>query len=111
MTQTGTFDDILRELVEKSREANPPAPDDYVNEKGLLVCGKCGNGKEAFVPFPGGKLKKVPVACRCKQEAYEKEQEELRRLDVQRRIRAYLQSQYPDWEESKLLYKKGDSDG
>ena len=28
-----------------------------------------------------------------------------------RRIRAYLQSQYPDWEESRLLYKKGDSDG
>lgn len=87
MTQTGTFDDILEELVEKSREANPPAPDDYVNEKGLLVCGKCGNGKEAFVPFPGGRLKKVPVACRCKQEAYEKEQEELRRMEVQRRIR------------------------
>ena len=87
MTQTGTFDDILEELVEKSREANPPAPDDYVNEKGLLVCGKCGNGKEAFVPFLGGRLKKVPVACRCKQEAYEKEQEELRRMEVQRRIR------------------------
>ena len=28
-----------------------------------------------------------------------------------RRIRAYLQSQYPDWDESRLLYKKGDSDG
>ena len=28
-----------------------------------------------------------------------------------RRIRAYLQSQYPDWDESRLIYKKGDSDG
>ena len=77
----------LREIAERSREANPDLPGDYTNEKGLLICGRCGMPREAVVPFPGGNMRRVSVACRCKQEAYEKEQEELRRMEVQRRIR------------------------
>lgn len=33
------------------------------------------------------------------------------RVGMRQRIREYLKSQYPGWEESRLIYKKGDSDG
>lgn len=85
--ETGTIDAAFQAIIQKSSEANPALPDDYVNEKGLLICGHCGTPKEAMIPFLDGKLRKVPVACTCKRKAYEKEQEELRRMEVQRRIR------------------------
>lgn len=85
--ETGTIDAVLDAMIQKSREANPEQPDDYLNENGLLICGRCGTPKEAMIPFPDGKLRKVRVACTCKRKAHEKEQEELRRMEVQRRIR------------------------
>lgn len=30
-----------------------------------------------------------------------------KRKDLKARLRAYLQSNYPDWEEGKLIYRKG----
>ncbi len=50
---------------------------DFVDDVGLIVCGKCGEKKQIKLNFQvfGGKEKIVHTACCCEHEKYEKERE------------------------------------
>ena len=49
---------------------------DYIDESGLLFCGKCQTEKQYEITLIayGGKKKKVSIMCRCKREQYEANQ-------------------------------------
>jgi 5-methylcytosine-specific restriction endonuclease McrA len=73
-----------------------------------IICGSTRAGPWChFVPRSHGGLgveKNVVTLCeRCHREYDQTERRELYR----EAIRAYLQSCYPDWDESKLVYRKG----
>lgn len=68
------FDTVIQSDTTKPKEG------DYIGEDGLLYCGKCHTRKQ--YPFNmDGKITKVHCICRCEQEEYEKEQEEIRKRD------------------------------
>lgn len=69
------------------RLTKPPEsePEDYRDNEGFLVCGKCGTRREMDIQlFPDKPLSRVPVMCQCRSEQYKREQE--RQKEQQRRM-------------------------
>lgn len=65
---------ILKNAVEK-RDGNP---DDYINDAGILVCGKCHTPRETKLKVEGVEHK-FPILCKCREEAQAKREEDERR--------------------------------
>ena len=61
-----------------------PEPGDYYGDDGLLVCGNCGTPRECRMEF-FGELKTMGCACKCRDDAYNKAEQE--RKEEQRRLR------------------------
>lgn len=59
---------------------------DYLNSDGLLMCGRCETPKQTQIDVPLIGLRIVPVACRCIQEAREREEAQRRAVEEQDRI-------------------------
>ena len=66
---------MLAELTEKVLEDNLKPSEsyigdrDYIGKDGLLHCGKCHTRKEREINWFGKGTRKVPVMCKCKEEA------------------------------------------
>ena len=68
--------DWLSPVVAAAERANPPADGDYLDDEGLLVCGKCHTRRQKIIQIPGAVSTerhelKVMVQCRCRREADE----------------------------------------
>lgn len=75
--------DLITEISEK---ANAAADVDYIGEDGLLVCGKCGEKKQAHIKT--ATIDRVVfVACACKREEEQRMREAQERMDAQNRIK------------------------
>lgn len=72
--------DFLGPIIENAKKNQALDPSDFVGGDGLLVCGKCQTPKEKLLHI-GGEDIKVPVMCRCREEAARKEDEARRRRD------------------------------
>lgn len=58
---------------------------DYVGEDGLLYCGKCHTRRQFKIEILG-EMRKAPIMCKCREEAKKKEDEAIRKREVQERI-------------------------
>ena len=71
--------------------------ENYRNEEGILICGKCGEPRERM--FPAGGIWKephhVPSMCRCQREEYERQQEEAERTERMRRTERLRKQCFP----------------
>jgi DNA replication protein DnaC len=72
--------------------------EDYYDDEGFLCCGKCRTRKQAYIE---GFKRNMPVACKCKQERIQKEEEQRERFKKQQRIvelrtQSLLGSRYQD---------------
>lgn len=81
----------------------------YERDNGECVwCGRLGLPEAHFIPRSKGGLgipENVLTLCRVCHDRYDNG--ERRDRDLMRdRFREYLQSHYPDWDETKLYYKK-----
>lgn len=77
--------DFLGPVIENARRQQPVDPTDFVGDDGLLVCGKCLTPKEKVLQFDGKDFK-VPVMCRCRQEAAEREEADRKRREDMERV-------------------------
>ena len=84
------FNDILKDLGEK---ASPVAPEDYIREDGIRMCGKCHTPKERYLSeTQSGKIDnvlnffgsdyKIPATCDCMRKRFEAEEQEAKRRDA-----------------------------
>lgn len=78
--------DYFQNLVERSKAAIEVGNEDYRDDEGFLVCGKCHTRKEAEVTFPFGNLR-PHVLCNCEKERKEREDAE----EESRKRREHLQ--------------------
>ena len=67
--------DFLGAVIKLAEKANPPEPNDYLDEDGFIICGNCHTRRQVEIEMPdlsgetGAKIrKKVPVICRCRAE-------------------------------------------
>ena len=88
---------IVKGIIKRAEIANKPEEDDYYDDEGFLVCGKCHTRRQVEIlmpdlerqPFdPEAKVKvKVPVSCRCRaekqrqQELRDQQEKEMRAID------------------------------
>ena len=76
---------IMGHIIRTVERANPPEDGDYIDEEGFLCCGKCHTRRQVEIDMPDLSRKpydpavtirrKVPVSCRCRAEAQQKEEE------------------------------------
>ena len=79
----------------------------YTRDHGLcVVCGCPGNPNAHFISRAQGGMgveENIVTLCPSCHTAYD---QSVRRKEMCKTIREYLQSQYPSWEESNLYYRK-----
>lgn len=86
----GLFQDLYFDIAAK---AAPAAPDDYINEDGFRMCGKCHTPKERMmVDIPNidqeliakvfGRDRKTPCPCKCRLEEMEAQEREEKRREA-----------------------------
>lgn len=74
------------EIAQNSARANAQADGDYIGKDGLLVCGKCGEKKQAHIKT--AIIDRVVfVACACKREEEQRMREAQKRMDAENRIK------------------------
>ena len=67
------MNELIETVVRNAERGHVPAPEDTVRD-GLLICGKCGTPRQTRLPFPLSGRTVVPCLCRCREEAWEKEE-------------------------------------
>lgn len=64
-----------------------PEPEDYLDDDGLIVCGKCHTRKECIITWPGEiGTQKMRCMCECEAKAWEGFREKMKREELKRRI-------------------------
>lgn len=81
------FNEIIDNITSK---APPPAPEDYRDEQGFLMCGKCNTRKECEHEF-FGQVKRLPVMCKCQIAAQEEWERRAEREKILSRISSLKQ--------------------
>lgn len=81
--------------------------DDYVGDDGLLYCGKCDTRKQYEIEILG-KLRKVPVMCKCREERFKQEETERKRKELQERTQRLKVEGITDTEYLKWTFDKDD---
>lgn len=77
------------EIVDISRMISDlrPEPEDYLDDDGLIVCGKCHTRKESIIWFPLGLgAQKVRCTCDCEAKARDEFYAKMKQEELKRRI-------------------------
>ena len=68
--------EIIGSIETKASKSISRNPGDYLDENGLLVCGKCNSRKQCIVEFMG-KIRKPFCLCNCETEKFELQGKEI----------------------------------
>ena len=80
-------DNIFLNILRPAMTKDNSAEDDYKDEDGLLMCGKCHTRKQTFFEVEGLIPRTVvPCLCECEQRKQEQEEEALKREAAKKRI-------------------------
>ena len=69
------WDSIVNSFVQSAKDGNPVEDGDYVDDEGLLCCGKCHTRKQMRIEILGRKVEPM-IPCKCRKETLEKEEQE-----------------------------------
>lgn len=81
---------------------------DYLNEDGLLMCGKCHTPKECTLTKSDGTARTVRCACECSVAQNAKEAEEKRKRDRLQYLDSMRRTGFPDAEMREWTFAKSD---
>lgn len=101
------IDGLFESMAEASEKKAEASENDYINEAGLLCCGKCHTPKQMEIEYNGKKFKPV-VMCKCEQEKADKEEaERVQRQKVMETNRLRNMG-FPDAEMRNCTFEKDD---
>ena len=81
------FEELLDSMEQKSKRNIPVTGEDYLDDEGLMMCGKCHTRKQTTVRFPDGKIRKPYCLCKCASENLKKTAERIKNQDTVRKIK------------------------
>lgn len=94
--------------IEKNAEKQISADDgDYLDDEGLLMCGRCHTRKQARVEV-FGRVRTPFCLCQCAKEAKDAEEAERKRIEAKQQIDRLRSVGFPDAEMSKWTFDKDD---
>lgn len=59
------YDELVKKLADIGVKNDKPKEGDYLNDKGILMCGKCNSPKRKAIVTPGGRTMIVAIDCLC----------------------------------------------
>ena len=100
--------DIIDTINARAARQYSEHEDDYRNEDGLLICGKCHTQKECVLTKGDGTTKTVHCACDCSVAQNAREAEEKRKRDRMQYLDSMRRTGFPDAEMRKWTFAKSD---
>ena len=102
-----TFMKLFDSMVETSKAQNGIDDGDYLDEDGLLMCGKCHTRKQIRISVLG--VEKMPmVPCECRKKEIEKEGLEENERNKSYKISQMKQAGFPDKEMASWTFENDD---
>lgn len=87
--------ELIQKIAAKAAAGQAPEPGDYVDEQGLLVCGKCRTRRQHRLTLDGAD-RVVWCMCTCRSEAYEAERAAHKARQEEYRIGRLRESAFGD---------------
>lgn len=103
-----TLTDIIDTINARAARQYSENEDDYRNEDGLLMCGKCHTQKECVLPKKDGTTRTVRCACECSVVQNAKEAEAKRKRDRLQYLDSMRRTGFPDSEMREWTFAKSD---
>lgn len=100
--------DIINTINARAARQYAENEDDYRNEDGLLMCGKCHTQKECVLTKSDGTTRTVRCACDCSVEQNKRESEEKRKRDRMQYLDNMRRTGFPDAEMREWTFAKSD---
>lgn len=100
--------DIIDTINARSSRQYSEHEDDYRNEDGLLMCGKCHTQKECILTKSDGTTRTVRCACECSVAQNAREAEEKRKRDRMQYLDSMRRTGFPDAEMREWTFAKSD---
>lgn len=85
----------IENLAERTKTTIAVADEDYKDNEGFLVCGKCHTRKEVEVSLPWGKIRPYCL-CSCEKARQDKEREEFEEQKRKEHIQRLRDNAFPD---------------
>ena len=102
------FEETIAKLSEASRENAPASAEDYENEDGILICGRCGEPRQTDVTICGVKMR-VYCACKCVMEAAEQRRAETRAVEARMQAERFRQEGFTDSAYLQMTFERDDN--
>nr|UVN01003.1 MAG: dnaA protein [Bacteriophage sp.] len=100
--------DIIDTINARAARQYAEHDEDYRNEDGLLMCGKCHTQKECVLPQNDDTTRTVRCACKCSVARNAKEAEEKRKRDRLQYLDSMRRTGFPDAEMREWTFAKSD---
>lgn len=101
------LDGALNEIEQRAASAIQTEDGDYLNDDGLLMCGKCHTAKQTEVEV-FGKIRRPMCLCKCAAAKRDEEEAEHKRRERQQMIQRLRKSGFPDEEMQKWTFANDD---
>lgn len=90
-----SYEQIFKNAMQTSEEANPIRDGDYVGENGLWYCGACNTPKQIAITVLGAVYKPF-CNCECEKQRLATEEEHKKQLEFKNRVKELRRSGFPD---------------
>lgn len=101
------FDRIIDSIEQKAKEHIKAENIDYVNNEGILICGKCHTPKQVRIEVFGHE--RTPMClCKCEKEKRDKEEEQRKHEERVQKIKRMRSAGFPDSDMERWTFDKDD---
>lgn len=101
--------DILENMADEASRDSHYEKGDYLNEDGLLMCGKCHTAKQCrFTATWDGKEKKPYTPCECERERHKAEEQARQAQNLHIEINRLRKLGFPDSEMANWTFAHDD---
>lgn len=98
---------LVDSMIQSAQEKNAVNDDDYIDDEGLLMCGKCHTRKQIRIEMLGRVITPM-IPCRCRSEEIERDEQEEKERFKANEISRMKQAGFPDFEMTKWTFENDD---
>lgn len=99
---------IIEGIAKASENTIPVNDGDYIDDEGLLCCGKCHTRKQTIIVLANGKQLKPRCVCKCEQERMQEEEEKRKAKELAEKVKELRKMGFPDAEMSRFTFENDD---
>ena len=98
---------LVKSIENNAKRAIKTNEGDYINEDGLLVCGRCNTPKQGRYEMPFGTVMPY-ILCKCEKEKHDKKKAERERAEFLEKVKRMRRLGFPDAEMERWTFAVDD---